>query len=90
MKKIIVFAFALAFAALPAAAANDSCGCTAGDVTCINNCTLSKISALRKNIQEYKETAKAKVQAAKAEAEAKQAEKNATEEAKEKVAAAKA
>ena len=28
MKKIIVFAFALAFAALPAAASNDSCGCT--------------------------------------------------------------
>ena len=52
MKKVIAFAFALSLVVLvpSLATAAEDCGCTAMDVTCVNNCTLSKITALRKNI----------------------------------------
>ena len=63
MKKVIVLA--LAFGLTAAAYAANDCGCTKEDVTCINNCTLSKVSALRKNIQAKKENAAAKVKTAK-------------------------
>ena len=67
MKKIIVFAFALTMAAAwpTSATAADNCGCATTDVTCVNNCTLSKVSALRKDLQTKKENAKAQVAKAK-------------------------
>ena len=58
MKKVLFVAFAIALSASwptnAQAAAND-CGCAATDVTCINNCTLSKVTTLRQNIQTKKE-----------------------------------
>ena len=84
MKKIIVLAFVLTMgAAWPTSVrAADDCGCAAGDVACINSCTLSKITTLRKNIQSQKEAALAKIQAAKTAAEANTDAKAQLEEAK--------
>ncbi|MBR4592048.1 MAG: hypothetical protein IKO35_02460, partial [Elusimicrobiaceae bacterium] len=61
MKKIITLLFALGMVSLVPglAQAADDCGCAVADVTCTNNCTLSKVSTLRKNIQNNKEAAKA-------------------------------
>ena len=49
MKKIVVFVFALALVPVLAHAA-ESCGCAAGDLTCVNNCALNKVNTVNKNI----------------------------------------
>ena len=69
MKKTILFALALTLSAAwptAASAATDNCGCAAADVTCINECTMSKVTTLRKNLETQKANAKAKLEAAKA------------------------
>ena len=67
MKKITAFIFVLGLAVtLPVVAqAADDCGCATNDVTCINNCTLSKVSSWRKNIETKKQNAKAQAKALK-------------------------
>ncbi len=64
MKKIIALCLTFGLVAVYAQAA-DNCGCAATDVTCVNNCTLTKISNLRKNLESKKAAAKEKVNAAK-------------------------
>ena len=56
MKKVLfaVFAVAVTMSWPTSLSAADNCGCTAADVTCINNCTLSKVATLKQNIQAKK------------------------------------
>ena len=68
MKKIIALFAVCGLAAVAAYA--DDCGCASMDVTCVNNCTLSKISNLRKNVQAQKAAAAKKVKAVKAQQQA--------------------
>ena len=88
MKKILVLAFAISMAgAWPTSAAANDCGCTAGDVTCINECTLKKVTELRKKVEANRAAAKEKLQKAQKQAKAKVAAKTEKTLTKEEVKA---
>ena len=52
MKKVLFALFALTVTlSWPTNAdAADNCGCDLTDVVCVNNCTLSKVTAFKKNV----------------------------------------
>ncbi len=74
MKKIIILVFALGL--VPALIhAAENCGCVAGDLACANNCAISKVNNVNKNIkadqQKAANTVKAQKDQAKKDAKAK-------------------
>ena len=87
MKKAVLLA-AVLVAGTSAFAAKNDCGCAAGDVACVNSCTLSKVSTLKQNYNNKKQQAVQQVKVVKTTVAANQADQTAQAKADAKAAAA--